>query len=63
METDESVNKSKGYCFIEFDSIEAAASAVVTFNNCIPEELTNAEHRNYVGVHETLSQLNVMKKA
>ena len=62
MDTDESHNKVKGYCFIEFDSSEAADTAVSTFNNCIPEELTNADHQNYVG-QETLSQFNVMKKS
>ena len=62
MDTDESQSKSKGFSFVEFATTEAADLAVKTFNNCVPEELTNAGHINYVGAGETLSQLNVIKK-
>jgi len=37
--------------------------AVQTFNNCVPEEFTNAHHKNHVVVKGELSQLNVMTKA
>jgi RNA recognition motif-containing protein len=50
MDTDESSSQSKGFCFIEFDSVEAAEKAIDTFHNCIPEEFQNAEHKNYVDV-------------
>lgn len=63
MDTDESVSLSKGFCFIEFDSKESAKQAVSIFNNCIPEELTNASHKNYVGDRDKVCQLNVMSKA
>ena len=62
MDTDESQSRSKGYCFVEYAVTEAANVAVETFNNCVPEELTNAGHINYVGAGGNLSQLNVMKK-
>ena len=62
MDTDESCALIKGFCFVEFASAEAANRAADTFNNCIPEELTNAEHKNYVSVQGTLSQFNVMSK-
>ena len=62
MDTDESQSLAKGFCFIEFDSSDAANRAVETFNNCIPEELTNASHKNYVGERGRVGQLNVMKK-
>ena len=63
MDTDESQSLAKGFCFIEFDSIDAANKAVETFNNCIPEELTNASHKNYVGEQGRVGQLNVMNKS
>lgn len=62
MDTDESVSLTKGFCFVEFASTQAANLAVDLFNNCIPEELTNVEHKNYVSVQGTMSQLNVMSK-
>jgi len=62
MDTDESGSLIKGFCFVEFASAQAANLAVDIFNNCIPEELTNAEHKSYVRVQGTLSQLNVMSK-
>ena len=52
----------KGFCFIEFNCKEAATQAVNIFNNCIPEELTNASHKNYVGIADKVCQLNVMTK-
>ena len=62
MQTDESQAPTKGFCFVEFDSEDAANRAVMTFNNCVPEEFQNAEHKNYFNVQGQLSQLNVMKK-
>ena len=62
MDTDESQILAKGFCFIEFDSSDSAGRAVETFNNCIPEELTNAGHKNYVGEQGRVGQLKVMKK-
>lgn len=62
VDTDESESLLKGFCFIEFSSQEGALKAIETFNNCIPEELTNAEHKNYVRVEGNLGQLNVMSK-
>ena len=50
MDTDESVSIPKGFCFVEFDSEEAANRAVSTFNNCVPEEFQNNLHKNYVDV-------------
>lgn len=64
METDESMPRQiKGFCFVEFDSEESAEGAVKTFNNCIPEEFTNASHKNFVSVQGSLSPLSVMTKA
>ena len=64
METDTgSQTQTKGFCFIEFDSVAAADHAVATFHNCIPEEFQNAQHKNYVNVQGQLSQLSVIKKA
>ena len=62
MDTDVILSLSKGFCFIEFDSKESAEQAVSIFNNCIPEELTNASHKNYVGERDKVCQLNVMSK-
>lgn len=62
VDTDESESHLKGFCFVEFASHEGAEKAIETFNNCIPEELTNAEHKNYVRVEGNLGQLNVMSK-
>lgn len=66
METDASSaasNLSKGFCFIEFDSQESAAKAVLTLDKQVPEELTNAGHKNYVGECGNVTQLSVMTKA
>ena len=62
MDTDESVSLAKGFCFIEFDTKESADQAVTIFNNCVPEELTNAGHKNYVGERDRVCQLTVMSK-
>ena len=53
---------SKGFCFVEFDSEEAANKACTLFNNCIPEEFTNSECKNYILVQGNLTQLNVISK-
>ena len=39
---------SKGFCFVEFNCEEAANKACELFNNCIPEEFTNSECKNYI---------------
>lgn len=39
---------SKGFSFVEFDCEESANKACELFNNCIPEEFTNSECKNYI---------------
>ena len=53
---------SKGFCFVEFDCEEAANKACELFNNCVPEEFTNSECKNYINVQSSLKQLNVITK-
>ena len=53
---------SKGFCFVEFNCEEAANKACELFNNCIPEEFTNSECKNYILVQGNLIQLNVISK-
>ena len=53
---------SKGFCFVEFDCESAATKACKLFNNCVPEEFTNSESKNYINIQGSLKQFNVISK-
>ena len=53
---------SKGFCFVEFDCQSAATKACELFNNCVPEEFTNSESKNYINIQGSLKQFNVISK-
>ena len=56
----------KGFCFIEYGSLEQAESACRLFNNCVPEEFTNSACENYIQFKnntQAITQLRVMLKA
>ena len=55
--------ENKGFAFVEYSTSELAANAVATFNNCVPEELTNTDNPNYIPVTGRLTQLRVMTKS
>jgi hypothetical protein len=42
--------ENKGFAFVEYSSASLAEQAVASFNNCVPEELTNTECPNYIPV-------------
>ena len=55
--------ENKGFAFVEFSSPEIAAQAINTFNNCVPEELTNTDNPNYIPVTGRLTSFRVISKS
>jgi RNA recognition motif-containing protein len=55
--------ENKGFAFVEYSTPELAEKAISTFNNCVPEELTNTENPNYIPVTGRLTSFRVISKS